>query len=109
MRPISSGEALVRRLLDSLKSEWIGALPGGGSAERQRQVQPGQGRLIPPCERVPAGSDKWFVLELLPGGHPRGAEIGLTRIASQPGLDLIEQLRRTSAPSAPPGWPCRPG
>jgi WD40 repeat protein/tRNA A-37 threonylcarbamoyl transferase component Bud32 len=41
------------------------------------------------------GSDKWFVVEMLPGPHPlEELEIGLLRIAAhQPG-GLMEQLRR---------------
>ena len=41
------------------------------------------------------GSEKWFIVKMLPGAHPfEELEISLLRLAIQPGLDLGLQLRR---------------
>src|SRR5260370_15394159 len=41
------------------------------------------------------GSEKWFVVEMLPGAHPRDElEIALTRVAANQSGNLNEQLSR---------------
>jgi WD40 repeat protein/DNA-binding SARP family transcriptional activator len=41
------------------------------------------------------GSDKWYIVELLPGSHPfEELEINLLRVATNPALSLAEHLRR---------------
>jgi WD40 repeat protein/serine/threonine protein kinase len=52
--------------------------------------------LIPALRRgALPGSERWFIVEMLPGAHPlEELEIGLLRLATNPSLGLIEQLRR---------------
>ncbi|MEA3340348.1 MAG: WD40 repeat domain-containing protein, partial [Chloroflexota bacterium] len=52
--------------------------------------------LIPALRRgALPGSDKWFIVEMLPGAHPLDElEIGLLRIAVSRPAGLMEQLRR---------------
>ncbi len=42
-----------------------------------------------------AGSEKWFIVELVPGSHPMDElEVALTRIATTPAVNLHEHLER---------------
>ena len=66
--------------------------PSGGSG-KSSLVKAG---LIPALRRgALPGSEKWYVVEILPGSHPfEELEVSLLRIASNPTINLMEQLQR---------------
>ena len=98
-------EALTAHLLKQLASSPLkGEERGTGDSRFLAVVGPsGSGKssvvnagVLPALRRgALPGSDKWFIVEMLPGRHPlEELEIGLLRIAAhQPG-GLMEQLRR---------------
>ncbi len=90
-------EAMVRRLLARLAepgpaSRFLAVVGPSGSG-KSSLVKAG---LIPALRggALP-GSEKWFIVEMLPGSHPfEELEISLLHIASNPTINLIEQLQR---------------
>ena len=90
-------EALVERLLSRIRetgaeSRFL-AVVGPSGCGKSSLVKAG---LIPAIRKgCLDGSEKWFIVEMLPGAHPfEELEISLLRLATNPGLDLGEQLRR---------------
>jgi WD40 repeat protein/serine/threonine protein kinase len=84
---------LVRRLSEAGETERFLAVVGPSGSGKSSLVKAG---LIPALWRgeVP-GSEKWFVVEMLPGAHPlEELEIALTRVAANQVTNLNEHLRR---------------
>jgi hypothetical protein len=99
-------EALVERLLARLNPSGDAYSTNGQGPESGRflaVVGPsGSGKssavragLLPALRRgALPGSDKWFVVELIPGPHPiEELEAALLRVAVNPPASLLEQLR----------------
>ncbi len=99
-------KALINQLLASLDSRnGDSALDGIGSAEGRflAVVGPsGSGKssvvragLIPALRRgALPGSDKWFIVDMLPGSNPiEELELGLHRVAIAPVAGLMDQLK----------------
>jgi hypothetical protein len=97
--PAGPPEPFRRRLLHERQGPGERALPGGGGAERQRQVQRGPGRAAArPAQRRPARLEQWFMVELLPGPHPlEELEAALLRVAVNPPASLLEQFKEDRA------------
>lgn len=90
-------EALTRRLLarlaeDGPASRFLAVVGPSGSG-KSSLVRAG---LLPALRRgALPGSDKWFVVEMLPGAHPlEELEVGLLRISARHPGGLMDQLRR---------------
>lgn len=86
-------EKLVKRLADDTPHVRFLAVVGPSGSGKSSLVKAG---LIPALWRgdIP-GSEKWFVVEMLPGSNPLDElEIALIRIAASQGGNLAEQLRR---------------
>jgi serine/threonine protein kinase len=92
-------EALVKRLLGRLNSKendfnnrFLAVIGPSGSG-KSSVVRAG---LVPALWRgdLP-GSERWFVVEMIPGAHPMDElEIGLMRVAANQSGVLMEQLQR---------------
>lgn len=86
---------LVKRLSESGEKGRFLAVVGPSGSGKSSLVKAG---LIPALWRgdLP-GSEKWFILEMLPGAHPLDElEVALTRIAANQTGNLNEHLRRDS-------------
>jgi len=90
-------EAMVGRLVARLGeagalSRFLAVVGPSGSG-KSSLVKAG---LIPAFRRgALPGSERWYVVEMLPGSHPfEELEISLLRIASSPTINLMEQLQR---------------
>jgi WD40 repeat protein/serine/threonine protein kinase len=90
-------EALIDRLLarlnERVETRRFAAVVGPSGCGKSSVVKAG---LLPALRRggLP-GSEKWFVVEMMPGAHPlEELEIGLLRIAANQPAGLMEQLRR---------------
>jgi WD40 repeat protein/DNA-binding SARP family transcriptional activator/tRNA A-37 threonylcarbamoyl transferase component Bud32 len=90
-------EALVEQLLARLAQDdplcRFLAVVGPSGSGKSSVVKAG---LIPALRRgaLPE-SDRWFIAEMLPGAHPmEELEIVLTRLATRPPANLVDQLRR---------------
>lgn len=86
-------EKLVKRLGDDTAHVRFLAIVGPSGSGKSSLVKAG---LIPALWRGDvSGSEKWFVVEMLPGNTPLDElEIALTRIAANQAGNLAEQLRR---------------
>jgi WD40 repeat protein/serine/threonine protein kinase len=86
-------QKLVARLSEASKYGRFLAVIGPSGSGKSSLVKAG---LIPALWRGDLkGSEKWFIVEMLPGSHPLDElEIALTRIATRPSADLGEQLAR---------------
>jgi WD40 repeat protein/serine/threonine protein kinase/DNA-binding XRE family transcriptional regulator len=88
---------LVARLLERLGQEGTAgrflAVVGPSGSGKSSVVRAG---LVPAlrCGALP-GSERWFIVELMPGAHPlEEIELGLLRIARRETPALMEQLQR---------------
>ncbi|CAA9295450.1 MAG: High-affnity carbon uptake protein Hat/HatR [uncultured Chloroflexia bacterium] len=82
---------LLARLADGSGLERFLAVVGPSGSGKSSVVRAG---LVPALRRgeLP-GSDKWFIVELLPGAHPlHELEAALLRVAVNPPPSLLEQL-----------------
>lgn len=86
-------QKLVARLSESGEYTRFLAVVGPSGSGKSSLVKAG---LIPSLWRGDLkGSEKWFIVEMLPGSHPLDElEIALTRVATRPNADLGEQLAR---------------
>lgn len=90
-------EAITGRLLDRVCEEGANsrflALVGPSGSGKSSLAKAG---LIPALRRgALPGSEKWVILEMVPGSHPfEELEVRLLRIATNPTINLMEQLRR---------------
>lgn len=86
-------QKLVVRLAEASEYARFLAVVGPSGSGKSSLVKAG---LIPALWRGELkGSEKWFVVEMLPGTHPLDElEIALTRIAAKPNADLCEHLVR---------------
>ena len=86
-------ERLLARLGEDVEAARFLAVVGPSGSGKSSVVKAG---LLPALRRggLP-GSDRWFMVEMLPGAHPLDElEIGLLRIAVDKPAGLREQLRR---------------
>ena len=93
-------EALVKKMIDHLGAKNINgstnrflAVVGPSGSGKSSVVKAG---LIPALWHgdLP-GSEKWFVIDVIPGTHPlEELEIGLMRIAAHQSGSLMDQLQR---------------
>ncbi len=89
-------EALVERLLTRLNNangdDHFLAVIGPSGSGKSSVVKAG---LIPAFRQAELrGSGRWFVVEMLPGEHPfEELEVALLRIAANPPISLLAQLR----------------
>ncbi|HVO69803.1 MAG TPA: protein kinase [Aggregatilineaceae bacterium] len=86
-------EKLVRRMAEPDADARFVAVIGPSGSGKSSLVRAG---LIPALWRgdLP-GSERWFVVELLPGARPLDElEVALTRVATIPGVNLREHLAR---------------
>lgn len=84
---------LIRRMAESGEYRRFLAVVGPSGSGKSSLVKAG---LVPSLWRgdLP-GSEKWFVVEMMPGTHPFDElEVALTRVASQQISSLQEHLRR---------------
>ncbi len=88
-------QRLVQRLGDHDKLSRFLAVVGPSGSGKSSVVKAG---LVPALWRgdLP-GSERWFVVEMIPGAHPLDElEIGLTRVAANQSGNLREHLERDS-------------
>jgi WD40 repeat protein len=88
-------DALINHLLDKIREqddERFLAVIGPSGSGKSSVVQAG---MIPRMRRgTLPGSERWFVVEMLPGAHPlEELEAALLRIAVNPPSSLLEQLK----------------
>ena len=86
---------LVARLQDSAEFNHFLAVVGPSGSGKSSVVRAG---LLPALAagRVP-GSERWFVVDMLPGAHPLDKlEVGLLRVAAHQGTNIGAHLRRNS-------------
>jgi len=88
-------DALINHLLDKIRQqddERFLAVIGPSGSGKSSVVQAG---MIPRMRRgTLPGSERWFVVEMLPGAHPlEELEAALLRIAVNPPPSLLEQLK----------------
>ncbi|HLF87801.1 MAG TPA: serine/threonine-protein kinase, partial [Anaerolineales bacterium] len=86
-------ERLLSRLSENGTAERFLAIVGPSGSGKSSVVHAG---LIPSLKRgALPGSDKWFIVSVLPGTNPmEEIEIALSRISVRPGINLGEQLQR---------------
>ncbi|MBL8134447.1 MAG: protein kinase [Anaerolineae bacterium] len=86
-------EKLVRRLSETGENSHFLAVIGPSGSGKSSLVKAG---LIPALWRgAVAGSERWYVAEMLPADHPLDElEVALTRIASNQAHNLREHLER---------------
>jgi len=84
---------LVRKLTEDDPAARFLAVVGPSGSGKSSVVRAG---LVPAVRRgVIPGSERWFVIELLPGSHPfRELETALIGVAVDPPPSLIEELER---------------
>ncbi len=87
-------EALTERLLERLAEDArFLAVVGPSGSGKSSVVKAGLLPALRGC-RLP-GSDRWFVVEMVPGTHPLDElEVGLLRVSADRPPSLMEQLRR---------------
>jgi WD40 repeat protein/DNA-binding SARP family transcriptional activator/tRNA A-37 threonylcarbamoyl transferase component Bud32 len=85
--------ALLDRMADAGEGSRLLAVVGPSGSGKSSLVRAG---LVPALRSgALAGSESWFVLEMIPGAHPlEELEAALLRIAVNPPASLIEQLER---------------
>jgi len=86
-------ERLVARLGEDVEAARFLTVVGPSGSGKSSLVKAG---MIPALRRgALPGSEKWFVVEMLPGAHPLDElEIGLLRVAADRPSGLMQQLRR---------------
>jgi WD40 repeat protein/energy-coupling factor transporter ATP-binding protein EcfA2 len=86
-------ERLLARLREDVEAARFLAVVGPSGSGKSSVVKAG---LLPALrEGALPGSDRWFVVEVVPGSHPLDElEIGLLRVAADRPSGLMEQLRR---------------
>ncbi len=86
-------ERLVKRLAETGEMSRFLAIIGPSGSGKSSLVKAG---LVPALWRGDlAGSEKWFVVEMVPGARPLDElEVALTRVATMPAANLHEQLKR---------------
>lgn len=84
---------LLKRLQEDVENKRFLAIVGPSGSGKSSVVRAG---LIPALWRGEiAGSDKWFIVDMLPGSRPLDElEVALLRISGNHGLNLREQLER---------------
>jgi WD40 repeat protein/DNA-binding SARP family transcriptional activator len=85
--------ALLDRMAEAGEGSRLLAVVGPSGSGKSSLVRAG----LVPALRTGAltGSESWFIVEMVPGGHPLGElEAALLRIAVNPPPTLIEQLER---------------
>jgi len=85
-------QRLVARLDDNTSGASFLAVVGPSGSGKSSLVKAG---LIPALRRgAVMGSQDWFFVEMIPGRHPfEELELSLLRIASNPGINLMEALQ----------------
>ena len=106
----ASTERLVRRLAEDEPAARFLAVVGPSGSGKSSVVRAG---LVPALRRgaIP-GSERWFVIEVLPGRHPlRELESALLGVAVEPPPSLLEVLETRRARARPSGrsGAARPG
>ena len=83
-----------------------GSSPSSGRRARASPRWSGPGSSPRCAEARSHGSERWFVIDLLPGPHPmRELETALLGVAVDPPPSLLEDLERDDARPAPGGRP----
>ena len=86
-------EALVNKLVNRLEDTRFLAVIGPSGSGKSSVVKAG---LVPAVNRGDiAGSDRWYVIDMLPGSHPVDQlEVALTRVAADQSTNLNAHLTR---------------
>ena len=91
-REVLTGQ-LLARLADVTDAGRFLAVVGPSGSGKSSAVKAG---LLPALRKgALPGSDKWFVVEMMPGAHPlEELDINLSRISANPNVNVAEQLGR---------------